>query len=85
MSAVFEVEVYRSNRKADTYLLVRVEDGLSRVPEELVVHFGEAVPSFRFELTEDRRMPRIDAGELRARLIETGFWLQLPPPSEPRG
>lgn len=77
-----EVEVYRSRRRAETYLLVRVEDGLSRVPEELVRHFGEAESSFRFTLTDERRLARIDPRELRDRLVQTGFWLQMPPPSE---
>ena len=77
-----EVAVYRSSRKADTYLLVRVEDGLCRVPEELVAHFGEAQFSFRFELAPGRRLLRIDAADLEARLLEAGYWLQLPPPAE---
>lgn len=79
---MIEVEVYRSRKRAETYLLVRAEDGLSRVPEALITHFGTAEFSFRFDLTGERRLPRIDSGDLLARLQEAGYWLQLPPPAE---
>lgn len=77
-----EVAVYRSSRKIDTYLLVQVEEALSRVPAALFEHFGEAIFSFQFTLGGDRRMPRIDASELDRKLRETGYYLQLPPPAE---
>ncbi len=80
-----EVEVYKSRRRPDTYLLVQAEEGLSRVPEELTIHFGEAELSFRFTLTEERRLARIDPVELRSRLVQTGYWLQIPPPQELNG
>jgi uncharacterized protein YcgL (UPF0745 family) len=77
-----EVEVYRSRKRVETYLLVRAEDGLGRVPKELFQHFGEALFSFRFTLDGERRLSRIDPLELRDRLLATGYWLQLPPPME---
>jgi len=77
-----EVEVYKSRKRAETYLLVRAADGLTRVPEELIRHFGEAQFSFRFELTGERRLSRIDPADLLARLQDPGYWLQLPPPAE---
>jgi uncharacterized protein len=79
---MMDVAVYKSSRKRDTYLLVRVEDALTRVPAELFDLFGEATFSFQFVLDENRRMPRIDTADLRARLSEAGYWLQLPPAVE---
>ncbi len=75
-----EVSVYRGSKKKDTYILVREEDALERVPEALLSQFGEAALSFSFTLTDERKMPRVDPVELRLRLIEDGFYLQLPPP-----
>ena len=75
-----EVSVYRGTKKKDTYILVREEDALERVPEALLDQFGEAALSFSFTLTDERKMPRVDPVELRLRLIEDGFYLQLPPP-----
>ena len=77
-----EVSVYRSSKKVDTYLLVPMEEALSRVPEALFEHFGEAIFSFQFTLGSDRRMPRIDARDLNRKLREVGYYLQLPPPAE---
>ncbi len=77
-----EVAVYRSSKRIDTYLLVVVEEALSKVPEALLAHFGEAIFSFQFTLGADRKMPRIDAGELDRKLREVGYHLQLPPPAE---
>jgi len=77
-----EVAVYRSLKRIDTYLLAQVEEALSKVPEALLAHFGEAVFSFQFTLVTDRRMPRIDAVELGRKLREVGYYLQLPPPAE---
>ncbi len=77
-----EVAVYRSSKRIDTYLLVPIEDALSKVPEALLEHFGEAIFSFQFTLGGGRRMPRIDARELDRKLREVGYYLQLPPPAE---
>lgn len=77
-----EVAVYRSSKKIDTYLLVPVEHALSKVPEALFEHFGEAIFSFQFTLGHDRRMPRVNAHELDRKLREVGYYLQLPPPVE---
>ena len=60
----------------------QVEEALSRVPAALFEHFGEAIFSFQFTLGSDRRMPRVDAGELDRKLREIGYYLQLPPPAE---
>lgn len=72
-------EVYRSARHENMYLYVRVEDGMSRVPDALLRHFGEAVPALTFELTAERRLAREDARIVMQNLLEQGYHLQLPP------
>ena len=75
-----EISVYRSDRKPDTYLLVRVEEGLSRVPETLLKTFGTPSHSFDFTLDDGKQLQRVEPDVLKAQLTESGFYLQLPPP-----
>ncbi len=72
-------EVYRSARHDNMYLYVRAEDGMSRVPEALLVHFGEAVPALTFELTPQRKLAKEDPKLVISNLQEHGYHLQLPP------
>ena len=77
-----QVQVYRSPRKDLLYLYVRVEDDLSRVPEELLKQFGTPEPALTFELTADRTLAREDPEKVRQNLVDQGFHLQLPPADE---
>ena len=45
------VQVYRSPRRADTYLLTEKASGLTAVPEALFGTFGDPEPAFVFHLT----------------------------------
>lgn len=74
------VQVFRSRRREDTYLIVDRSDGLARVPESLLAQFGPAEPSFTFLLTPDRRLARAEPGAVLEALEARGFYLQLPPP-----
>jgi hypothetical protein len=76
------VQVFRSRRREDTYLLVDRAEGLGRVPEPLLAHFGPAEPSFTFVLTPERRLARAESGAVLDALEAQGFYLQLPPPEE---
>jgi uncharacterized protein YcgL (UPF0745 family) len=80
------VQVFRSRRREDTYLIVDRAEGLARVPEPLLAHFGPAEPSFTFVLTPERRLARAEPGAVLEALEAQGFYLQLPPPeAEERG
>ena len=76
-----DVIVYRSAKKADTYLYLRVEDGLESLPKALASLFGRAILAMELTITPDLKMSRLNAEELLVGLQEKGYVLQLPPPS----
>jgi uncharacterized protein YcgL (UPF0745 family) len=76
-----EVAVYRSAKKADTYLYLPVEDDLESLPKELASLFGRAIFAMELTITPDLKMSRLNAKDVLAGLQEKGYVLQLPPPS----
>jgi hypothetical protein len=70
--------VYRSPRKADTYLYVAEKDSFSQVPQALMALFGEPELALELELTPARRLAAADAPEVIARLQVQGYYLQMP-------
>lgn len=79
-----DVVVYKSVKIADMYLFVGRDEGLQRVPAELLARFGEPIEALRFELTPERRLSRSEAPLVLAALERQGFYLQLPPTIEKR-
>ena len=76
-----EVAVYRSAKKADTYLYLPVEDDLESLPKELASLFGRAIFAMELTITPDLKLSRLNAEEVLVGLQEKGYVLQLPPPS----
>ena len=77
MSMPIPCYIYRSERKADTYLYVRSKDDFSEVPAELLQVFGEPQFSFEFLLTPQRRLAKEQAEEVYSNLKKQGYHLQL--------
>lgn len=73
--------VYRSEKRADTYVYLREEGAFELLPEALRTGLLPLVATLSFELTEDRRLAREDAAVVRANLRDRGFHVQLPPPT----
>lgn len=73
--------VYRSEKRADTYVYLREEGGFDCLPEPLRASLWPLVHSLSFELTPERRLAREDSEVVRTNLRERGFHVQLPPPS----
>ena len=71
--------VYRSPRKEQMYLYVDSAEDLSRVPEELLAHFGTPEPVMLLKLDSDRTLARADVGEVMEQVLERGYYLQMPP------
>jgi uncharacterized protein YcgL (UPF0745 family) len=69
--------IYRSNRKVDTYLYLVDKDDFSILPEDLLKVFGDPEFSFSFELSKDRKLAIVDAGEVLNNLESQGYHLQL--------
>ena len=76
-----EVAVYRSAKKADTYLYLPVEDDLESLPKVLASLFGRAIFAMELTITPDLKMSRLNAEEVLVGLQEKGYVLQLPPPT----
>jgi uncharacterized protein YcgL (UPF0745 family) len=76
-----EVAVYRSAKKADTYLYLPVEDDLASLPDQLNALFGRAIFAMELTITPDLKMSRLNAEYVLGELQKKGYVLQLPPPS----
>lgn len=73
------VFAYKSLRKADTYLYLRVRDGFDIVPEAVRAPLGALQFVLEFDLVEGRTLARADPTVVRTNLLERGFHLQFPP------
>lgn len=73
--------VYKSRRKADTFVYLARRDDFARVPEPLRTQLGELAFVLDVALTPERRLARGDAEQVRANLAARGFHLQFPPGS----
>jgi uncharacterized protein YcgL (UPF0745 family) len=71
--------VYRSDKKAETYLYL--SDGLdfAELPEELQQRFGAPALVMRLELSAEKKLARVDVVRVLESLALQGFYLQLPP------
>ena len=78
-----EVQVFRSARKADTYLFLPVGDSYDDLPDALREHFGDATAFLSFWLHEERFLAQADPLQVLSSIREQGFYLQLPPRDEP--
>lgn len=70
--------VYKSLKKADTYVYFGQRDDFARLPAALVAGLGNLEFVLEFELTPERKLAREDAAAVRANLETRGFHLQMP-------
>ena len=71
--------VYKSQRRADTYVYLAERDEFSRLPEPLRTQLGSLAFVLDVELTPDRTLAREDPAQVRENLVARGFHLQFPP------
>ncbi|WP_340677781.1 YcgL domain-containing protein [Paraglaciecola sp.] len=74
--------VYKSSKKAETYLYVPGRDDFSQVPKALMSTFGQPLFLMIMPLKNERKLARLDVAKLRIELNTKGFYLQLPPAEE---
>ncbi|WP_107852635.1 YcgL domain-containing protein [Oceanimonas marisflavi] len=74
--------VYKSPKKAETYLFVERRDDFSRVPAPLLETFGTPQLAMMLNLANKTRLGISDIDKVREALQTQGFYLQLPPPPE---
>ncbi|WP_455428291.1 YcgL domain-containing protein [Dryocola sp. LX212] len=74
--------IYRSSKREQTYLYVEKKDDFSRVPEELMKGFGQAILAMILPLDGSKKLANADIDKVKQALTEEGYYLQLPPPPE---
>lgn len=72
--------VYKSTRKAETYVYLREREAFELLPPALRAQLGGLQFVLEVALTPERRLAREDAAIVRRNLASAGFHLQLPPP-----
>jgi len=74
--------VYKSPKKAHTYLFVKKRDDFSGVPEALKTMFGTPTLVTIINLATKTKLGIADIDKVKENLLSQGFYLQLPPPEE---
>lgn len=74
--------VYKSLRKADTYVYLAQRDEFSPLPEPVRAQLGALEFVLEVELTPERRLARADVAQVRQAIESRGFFLQVPPPPD---
>ena len=71
--------VYKSRRRADTYIFLAARDDFACLPDALRTGLGELSFVLAVDLVPGRRLALSDPEVVRANLVQCGFHLQLPP------
>ncbi|WP_457004385.1 MULTISPECIES: YcgL domain-containing protein [unclassified Luteimonas] len=71
--------VYKSLKKADTYIYLAGRDDFGRIADPVRAELGELRFVLEVALDPGRRLAREDADVVRANLVARGFHLQMPP------
>lgn len=71
--------VYKSLKKADTYLYLAARDDFARLPEPLRMQLGTLQFVLEVDLAPGRTLAREDPDVVRSNLVARGFHLQFPP------
>ena len=79
IAGAVEVSVYRSARRAETYLYLPVDDEFDELPEGLRDQFGQGTAFLQLWLHADKFLAQAEAKKVLQALAEQGFYLQLPP------
>jgi uncharacterized protein len=72
--------VYKSARRADTYIYLRERDAFDLLPAPLAASLGPLNFVIELALSPERKLAREDVETVIANLRGPGFHLQLPPP-----
>tara|TARA_B110000091_G_C13748951_1_gene446772 strand:- start:547 stop:819 length:273 start_codon:yes stop_codon:yes gene_type:complete len=72
--------IYKSPKKANTYLFVKTRDDFSDVPGALMITFGSPILVTLVNLATKEKLGFADLLKVKSKLTEQGYYLQLPPP-----
>ena len=70
--------VYKSLKKADTYVYLAARDDFTRLPDPMRQQLGTLVFVLDVDIGPDRRLAREDTAIVRGNLAGRGFHLQIP-------
>jgi uncharacterized protein YcgL (UPF0745 family) len=71
--------VYKSQRKADTFVYLSERDGFGVLPAPIAKLLGALNFVLELELEPARKLARADPARVIAALLASGYYLQLPP------
>ena len=71
--------VYKSSKKAQTYLFINKRDDFSDIPEALMKMFGKPVMVTVINLATKAKLGFADLDKVRESLATQGYYLQLTP------
>ncbi|WP_256645859.1 YcgL domain-containing protein [Thermomonas paludicola] len=71
--------VYKSLKKADTYVYLASRDDPALLPEPLRAQLGALQFVLEVALTAERKLARVDVDVVRTNLMTRGFHVQFPP------
>jgi uncharacterized protein YcgL (UPF0745 family) len=74
--------IYKSAKKAETYLFVKQRDDFSAVPAPLMSMFGTPTLVTVMNLANKEKLALADIDKVKENLNGQGYYLQLPPPQE---
>ena len=74
--------VYKSSKRANTYLYIEKRDDFSKIPDPLMDTFGTPLYVMMFDLSKREKLGIADIKLVQSELTEKGFYLQLPPKEE---
>ncbi|SEL53772.1 hypothetical protein SAMN05216262_11336 [Colwellia chukchiensis] len=74
--------IYKSAKKAQTYLFINQRDDFSAVPEALMKMFGKPELVTLVNLATKEKLGFAELDKVKAALTEQGYYLQLTPPEE---
>ena len=72
-------QIFRSSKEEGMYLYVKKEEGLTRIPEDLLKLFGKPQPAMVLLLTPEKKLARVSVEKVIESLSTQGFFLQMPP------
>lgn len=71
--------VYKSLKKADTYVYLAARDDFARLPQPLLDQLGRLQFVLEVDLVPGRTLARANPDVVRGNLAERGFHVQFPP------
>ena len=74
--------IYKSSKKADTYLYIKEREVFDDVPKALMDTFGKPIFVTLLALSKKPQVAGKPSPEMQKILLEKGFYLQLPPKAE---